>query len=311
MKGQYGNYIKMVRKNLDKERWLNLSQYIWGRIEENLSSVGKAYREFAALSLDLTESFKMEVKEFQGSWYVCFCAQNSQDDKVYLNRINLNKEEWDNLLKGQKKLSKLIIDAPSKKRGQQSQQQQQQAPKSTKRAKVPEADEEISMYYWSDSSASSPFGFYTEADCITHHERTGESGEDPIILCVKTKKPEKFFWLSQVLIYVIVGIIKEFVRKECEACDVDDPSQFAHMEGCMGEWQQKVDMYFEKAKKNVSTFSLVTYFNIVMSHLSLTDTVNANEIASSKVFEQVKASVLYDTELDEPYQYAIKQAILK
>ena len=263
--GQYGPYAKMTRMSQKGDRWLNLNQNVMDKIHEALSNITDAVKNREEKTFNLNEKAQIEVKSFQDKHYVCFMTTTEkQTGKIFYNRMNLTAVEWDGFVKVAKKFKK----SPMMKRAAPD-ATHVNASKKTRKHKHGETDDGDGgcfNYRWSDSANSSHIFFFTEEDCEAHHAQYGVSGDEPIISSIAAPFPDPDFWQRKIVIFLTNDLILKKATDECEACRIDDPSQFQHLTGCLNEWETQVDRYFHESIDEILPETIAKVFNQLMRH---------------------------------------------
>jgi hypothetical protein len=304
--GLYGIYVKMTRENAKGTRWLNINKIIIDKMTEKVTVINEAIKNKKDKMIEITDKSQIEVKKYLEHYYVCFMIQTQkQDQEMYVNRMNLNVHEWDAFAKILKKIKKNSV---MKRPATVTQAVPETPAKKQKKPIVRIGNEEIIQnvedwfnYRWSDSETVSHCSFFTEKDCIDHHAKYGKGKEEPIVTAIIAPFPSSDLWVDKVALYLVQNEVRALAKKDCDACKIDDPSQFHHTRGCIDQWEDIVEKYYDIALTHITADEIMTFFNNTMIHCERKERLPQPYFIKFKTSRAVRKVDIVNSEYDDDF----------
>ena len=184
---------------------------------------------------------KVYVKEYQGEYYVCFEKTNGEN----INRINLNGNEGMELYQ----LMETIMGEIEPKR---------------------EMFEKSMMTR-----------YYVKHGEIFYFHEASAAADNPKVKILKKKMPlpSKYEFMVMGLGYLMRKNIREYLRENCEGCELGFLSQLDH-EMCLGDWDEQVENYFFRVKAAMKEAGVVEFFSRALKKLNVNENLSYEKVMS-------------------------------
>ena len=230
--GKYRRYMKIHKK----DRWLNISEAAWLKMIDNSKVVEDLMASEDGGIFGFADNGDLEVKDYRGRRYAGLKFQRcGKDDKVYINRMNFNLDEW-------KELSNFVDETLMMKTKKRKRMTIKKTSKKSKKT--------IIQYTWqSDKTAmegtvTSPYWFFSEELCRNNVAILED--DNLVIVTREVPLPPLDDIVTLLTTFLIAKAIRAKMAENCNGCKIDHPSQLQHMsDGCLSEWDESVERYFD------------------------------------------------------------------
>ena len=300
----YGSpYIAFGRKQTTSTRWVFLSTSAWQTLAKIIPEVSTILKQGLdkEMRLQLNGRLLLAVSKFWDKYYVDMHYVNQQGDRVKGRGLNLNIDEWKelvrnvghiNIIMNQMKSTETQPLSSASSSSQKRPNQSEEKPENQSQVKYRKADSEemetaiqpkVKQYQWQNIMSST--NQVVEKDCIwtfsersckqrledhrKHHPHTSESSKD-VLETREIPLPSDQDLINWIIQNLYRDAIGKMMRDRCIACELDLPGQMDHMDGgCLMEWEHAVDRYLSQAELVVSRLSVTETFRNVKSALEV------------------------------------------
>ena len=205
LEGFTSKYIKIIRRRLDHVAWINLTESTFYKL------LSFRHELMAGKTLEYPDCV-VRTHMYEGKLYVSFMKEKG----VFKSRLNLNEDEWQNLLN---------LEEEIKEKLKAKEETKVKVLGMTTRYLVRDKDKN---FYFFDEEDASEFGLYVlkQEHCIT--------------ITTLLPNPQEEEIAAQYWAYAI----DLHMKSQCEGCDRDYPSQKDHP--CLMDWEERLNRDFDK-----------------------------------------------------------------
>ena len=258
------NYLQVKRLG-DRDRWINVGAPAWRKLTEAVQEIDEAIHKVQDLAIDLYKipkgSQKVVVSFIMGvAWQEPYVGIHMFDEKGERERgkgLNLVCTEWNRLKEAMDEINSRMTK-PSFPRDWEY----RETSKSIYRSFVKTFKGETKhMGQWSFD--------YPEI------EKPKPGCYFMVQEQVKTM-PKAAVLLVQCFSYLVHKRIQAV--KQCLGCDLDRPSQFDHLDGCMVSSSQAMEIYGDQARESVDIKDVMGLYNNVREKMDVAPAVGTFDV---------------------------------
>lgn len=254
---------------------MTYSAEVWRKAEKYFPSVEQARREGTDIKVNVVGEVFLDTKLWgeNRARYTGIHAFTSSGGIVANSGVNLTDSEWDMLVENFHLIKEMLggksVSVGAFKRPHDySENVKVYVANWFLKDKVLSLPTSALEYYDQDSALKE--ARRREPEKGKHYEI--KDGEPEIRVDSMFKSPPEDTSIMKAVLAVLVhSKIDALVRKNCEACKVNSPSQFDHCTsgGCLDQELDEVHVYFNDALKEVQLYEMISLFDATLKRLGL------------------------------------------